>query len=64
MGLVILNITLKNKNFLETTFPNKVFEYFNSSLPIAVDNLPILSKFVNETKSGKVIKLMIIFMNK
>ncbi|APQ77019.1 capsular biosynthesis protein [Clostridium botulinum] len=56
MGLVILNITLKNKNFLETTFPNKVFEYLNSSLPIAVDNLPILSKFVNETKSGKVIK--------
>lgn len=56
VGLVILNITFRNRMFLSTTFPNKVFEYLNSSLPIAVDDLSILSKFVNETKTGASIK--------
>lgn len=53
VGLVILNVNMRNKKFLSSTFPNKIFEYLNSGIPVAVEKLPILEKFTKETECGK-----------
>lgn len=53
IGLVLLNVTYRNRTFLSSTFPNKAWEYLNAGIPIAVENLPILDKFTKELKNGK-----------
>lgn len=55
VGLVFHNVNIRNRKFLSSTFPNKIFEYLNAGIPVAVEKLPILLKFVEETKCGKVV---------
>lgn len=57
IGLVELNITNRNRRFLETTFPNKIFEYINAKLPVAVCDIAILKKFVEKYNVGKYLDL-------
>ncbi|KEI97155.1 capsular biosynthesis protein [Clostridium botulinum A2B7 92] len=55
IGLVIFNVNFRNKYFLSSAFPNKMIEYLNSGLPLLVEDLPTLKKFVQETGCGDVI---------
>ncbi|ABS35561.1 capsular biosynthesis protein [Clostridium botulinum] len=55
VGLVIFNVNFRNKYFLSSAFPNKMIEYLNSGLPLLVEDLPTLKKFVKETGCGDII---------
>ena len=55
VDLVFLNVNTTNRMFLSSTFPNKVFEYLGAGLPLAIEDLPILKKFVRETGTGEII---------
>ena len=57
VGLVVLNITPRNNTFLQTTFPNKIFEYLFAALPVAVANIDSLKKFANEYEVGQYLDL-------
>ncbi len=57
VGLVTLNITQRNNLFLQTTFPNKIFEYLFAGLPVAVANIKSMIQFVNEYKVGQYLDL-------
>ncbi len=52
VGLVLLNITPREEIFLQTTFPNKIFEYLNAALPVAVSNIDSLKEFVDQYGIG------------
>lgn len=52
IGLVLLNITPRNRMFLQTTFPNKIFEYLYAGLPVAVSNIDSLIQFVRKYGVG------------
>lgn len=53
IGLALLNINFRNNMFLQTTFPNKIFEYLNANLPVAVDDIEVMKEFVNKYDIGK-----------
>lgn len=55
VGLVLLNVNKKNVDFLSTTFPNKLWEYIAAGLPVVTENLPILEKFISDTRLGEII---------
>lgn len=57
VGLCILNVTKKNKQYLEFASPNKIQEYVNAGIPVAVSNIRSQKKFVEENGFGKEIKL-------
>lgn len=57
VGLVMLNITKRNNIFLQTTFPNKIFEYLFAALPVAVANIDSMKKFVNQYGIGQYLDL-------
>lgn len=57
VGLVMLNITKRNNTFLQTTFPNKIFEYLFAALPVAVANIDSMKKFVNQYGIGQYLDL-------
>lgn len=56
LGILVLNVTNRNNDFLSSTFPNKIWDYLAAGLPIGVEDLPILKKFVTELNCGKVIE--------
>ena len=53
IGLVELNITNRNRAFLQTTFPNKIFEYIYAGLPVAVCDIPSLTEFAERYNVGR-----------
>ncbi len=53
IGLCVLNITGKNKQYLEFASPNKIQEYVNAGIPVAVGNIYSQKKFVEENGFGK-----------
>lgn len=55
IGLAILNVTSRNKQFLDTTFPNKVWEYLAAGLPILFSDLEVFRAFSNNNKVGEII---------
>lgn len=57
VGLVMLNITERNNKFLQTTFPNKIFEYLYAGLPVAVANIDLLIQFVEKYGVGQYLDL-------
>lgn len=52
VGLVLLNITQRNNTFLQTTFPNKIFEYLYAGLPVAVSHIDALIQFARKYEVG------------
>lgn len=58
VGLCILNVTEKNRQYLEYASPNKIQEYVNAGLPVAVGNVDSQVKFVEENGFGNEINLM------
>lgn len=52
-GLLLLNVNEQNKSFLETASPNKLYEYLNAGLPVAVGNITPLINFVERYGVGK-----------
>lgn len=57
VGLCVLNVTKKNKQYLEFASPNKIQEYVNAGIPVAVGNVRSQKKFVEENGFGKEIQL-------
>lgn len=55
LGLCILNVTGKNKQYLEFASPNKIQEYINAGIPVAVSNIFSQKKFVEENGFGRAI---------
>lgn len=55
IGLAIFNATERNRTFLDTAFPNKIWDYLASGLPILFGNLISFKKFAEESKVGKVL---------
>lgn len=55
-GLVLLNITERNRIFLGSTFPNKVFDYLLAGIPIIIEDIKILESFIEKYKCGIKIK--------
>lgn len=56
-GLAIFNINEQNKVFMETSTANKVYEYLNAGLPVAVGNLESYQRFVEKYDVGMRIDL-------
>lgn len=57
IGLAVLNVTKRNKTFLDTTFPNKAWEYLASGLPILFSDLASFKKFLEHNHVGEVINI-------
>ena len=53
VGLCVLNVTKKNRNYLEYASPNKIQEYINSGIPVAVGGVDSQIKFVEEYQFGR-----------
>lgn len=56
-GLAIFNLTDRNKTFLDTAFPNKIWDYLASGLPILFADLLSFKQFAQETGVGRVLNL-------
>ncbi len=52
VGLCILNVRPDNKFYLEFASPNKISEYINAGLPVAVGNVNSQIEFVNKYHAG------------
>ncbi|RII36188.1 hypothetical protein D2A34_02085 [Clostridium chromiireducens] len=57
IGLAIFNLTERNKTFLDTAFPNKIWDYLAASLPIMFADLISFKQFAEENGVGKVLNL-------
>jgi hypothetical protein len=57
VGLSILNVTKKNKQYLELASPNKIQEYINAGIPVAVGNIESQRRYVEDNEFGKQIEL-------
>ena len=57
VGLCVLNITPKNKLYLEASSPNKIQEYVNAGVPVAVGNIQTNIDFVENNRFGKYLDL-------
>jgi hypothetical protein len=57
IGLAVLNVTERNKSFLDTTFPNKAWEYLAAGLPILFSDLTSFKEFLKKYCVGEVINL-------
>ncbi|MBZ0312894.1 methyltransferase domain-containing protein [Clostridium butyricum] len=55
IGLTVLNVNERNKKFLDTTFPNKAWEYLAAGLPILFSDLFSFRNFLNKHKVGEII---------
>lgn len=55
IGLTVLNVTDRNKTFLDTTFPNKAWEYLAAGLPILFSDLLSFRNFLDEYNVGEII---------
>lgn len=57
VGLAVLNVNDKNKTFLDTTFPNKAWEYMAARLPILFSDVVSFRQFINKYEVGEIITL-------
>lgn len=57
IGLTILNVTERNRAFLDTTFPNKTWEYLSAGLPVLFSDLLVFEKFLNKYDVGEILEL-------
>lgn len=55
IGLVVLNVTERNRTFLDTTFPNKAWEYLAAGLPLLLSDLTSFRDFLNKYNVGEII---------
>lgn len=55
IGLAILNVTDRNKTFLDTTFPNKVWDYLAAGLPVLCSDLLSFRNFLAQHNVGAII---------
>lgn len=56
-GLAVFNITERNKTFLDTAFPNKIWDYLAAGLPVCFADLVSFKKFAEETNVGRVLDI-------
>lgn len=57
LGLAIFNLNERNKTFLDTAFPNKVWDYLAAGLPILFTDLLSFRKFAEQTGVGKILDM-------
>lgn len=57
LGLCLQNINKQNRMYLEYASPNKIQEYVNASIPVAVDDLESTGTYVEKNCFGKRVKL-------
>ncbi len=57
VGLCILNVTDRNRQYLESSSPNKIQEYVNAGIPVAVGNVLSQKEFVEYHGFGKEVLL-------
>lgn len=57
VGLCVLNVTEKNRQYLEFASPNKIQEYVNAGIPVAVGDIKSQIDFVERYSLGKSIDL-------
>lgn len=55
LGLLLFNVNRRNKDFIETGSPNKLFEYLNARIPIVVGNVDMHIAFVDKYNVGIVL---------
>ena len=55
LGLLLFNVNRRNKDFIETGSPNKLFEYLNARIPVVVGNVDMHIAFVNKYDAGIVL---------
>lgn len=54
-GLVLLNVTPHNRQFLDSTFPNKAWDYLAAGLPILCSHLTAFTQFIDSYPVGAVL---------
>ena len=57
VGVCVLNVTDKNRQYLEFASPNKIQEYVNAGIPIAVGDVQSQIDFVESNGFGKYIDM-------
>lgn len=57
IGLTVLNVNDRNKTFLDTTFPNKAWEYLAAGLPILFSDLNSFHAFLKQHSVGEIINM-------
>lgn len=57
VGLAIFNLNETNQLFLNTAFPNKVWDYLAAGLPIVFANLQSFRNFLNDYEVGEILDL-------
>lgn len=57
VGLAIFNLNERNNTFLNTAFPNKIWDYLAAGLPIAFADLLSFRQFAEQTGVGKVLDI-------
>lgn len=57
VGLLVFNVNKRNKKYLESASPNKLYEYLNSGIPIATYGIDTYREFVENNKVGKEITI-------
>ncbi len=57
VGLLLFNVNKRNKRYLESASPNKMYEYLNSGIPIATYGIDTYKDFVEGNNVGKEISL-------
>lgn len=56
VGLCFYNVTDENRHYLEMSSPNKLYEYINAGLPVAIGDITAHRKIVEANHWGKVLK--------
>lgn len=57
LGICILNVTDQNKLYLEAASPNKISEYINAGIPVAVGDIDSQRSFVEDYGFGMQVSL-------
>lgn len=57
IGLTMFNINRWNKTFLDSAFPNKIWDYLASGIPILFEDLTLFREFAEEAGVGKVLDI-------
>ena len=55
-GLLIFNVTDRNRDFLETASPNKLSEYLNARIPVITYGINSYEKYIKEERIGIVLE--------
>lgn len=57
IGLALFNVTERNKTFLDTAFPNKIWDYLAAGLPIFFADVFSFRRFSLESGVGRVLEI-------